>query len=416
MKHVVVVGGGIIGLSTAFYLQQSGCKVTVVDKDKFIDNCSYGNAGYVCPSHFMPLAAPGIIWQGFKWMFNSNSPFYVKPALNKALINWGLQFMKSATNKNVANAAIPLRDIALLSQHEFEQWAKIPGFDFGYEHKGMLEIFQTADVANHAHHTVTKAKELGLDVSLLNYNELQQLEPNAKINALGALYFKCDAHVYPNKLMTVLQSYLINQDVQLRPGEEVKSFEKLNGRITKVITNTETYEADAVVIAAGAWSRELASLIEVKLPLMPGRGYSLTLENSSYQLAHPAILAEGRVAITPMDGNKIRFGGTMEVVPTNTPPQYKRIEGILKSVKSFFPEFDIARPPDDKIWYGYRPCSADGLPYIGKSKKYSNVIIATGHSMMGLSLGPGTGKLVAELVNESSPSIAIKAFEVERFG
>ncbi len=149
---------------------------------------------------------------------------------------------------------------------------------------------------------------------------------------------------------------------------------------------------------------------------MPGRGYSLTLENSSYQLAHPAILAEGRVAITPMDGNKIRFGGTMEVVPTNTPPQYKRIEGILKSVKSFFPEFDIARPPDDKIWYGYRPCSADGLPYIGKSKKYSNVIIATGHSMMGLSLGPGTGKLVAELVNESSPSIAIKAFEVERFG
>ncbi|WP_348822321.1 NAD(P)/FAD-dependent oxidoreductase [Flavobacterium aestuarii] len=415
MKNVIVIGGGIIGLSSAFYLQQSGCKVTVIDKDNFENNCSYGNAGYVCPSHFIPLAAPGIIWQGFKWMFNPKSPFYVKPAFNKALIDWGLNFAKSATQANVIKSAIPLRDISLLSQHEFEEWNKIPGFEFGYEHKGMLEVFQTEAVAKHAHHTVEKAQQLGLDVSLLDYSELQALEPQAKINAIGALQFKCDAHVYPDKLMKVLKEHLLANGVAFQYGETVVSFEKENGAVTKVITNKEAYIVDDVVIATGAWSKEIAALVGAKISLMPGRGYSLTLENSIYKVNHPMILAEGRVAITPMDGNKIRFGGTMEVVPTTAKPQYHRIEGILKAVKDFLPEFDIEKPLQEDIWYGYRPCSADGLPYIGKIKKYNNVVIATGHSMMGLSLGPGTGKLVSQLTNGEPASIDAKAFDVERF-
>ncbi|MBB6003565.1 FAD-binding oxidoreductase [Arcicella rosea] len=416
MKSVVVIGGGIIGLSTAYYLQKAGNQVTVIDKGDFSDNCSYGNAGYVCPSHFIPLAAPGIIWQGLKWMLNPKSPFYVKPSLNPALLDWGLKFMKSATEKNVADSAIPLRDISLLSQHEFAEWACLPHFDFAYEHKGMLEVFQTEAVQAHAHHTVEKAQELGLDVTLLNYEELQALEPQTEINGLGALFFKCDAHLYPDKLMRVLLKDLASKGVVLKANEEVIRFEKSNGKITKVITPQQAYEADDFVIATGSWSRELAEMVAVNLPLMPGRGYSVTLEDSPYQINHPIILAEGRVAVTPMDGNKIRFGGTMEVVSTKTPPQYHRVEGILKSVKDFFPEFDIQQPSNDKIWYGYRPCSADGLPYIGKTKKHKNVVIATGHSMMGLSLGAGTGKLVSELVNEQPTSIDIKAFDVERFG
>ncbi|PKB18992.1 FAD-binding oxidoreductase [Flavobacterium sp. 5] len=415
MKNVVVIGGGIIGLSSAFYLQQSGCKVTVIDKDNFKDNCSYGNAGYVCPSHFIPLAAPGIIWQGFKWMFNSKSPFYVKPSFNKALIDWGLNFAKSATNKNVIKSAIPLRDISLLSQHEFEEWNKIPDFNFGYEHKGMLEVFQTEKVGEHAHHTVEKAKELGLDVSLLNYEELQALESQTKINAIGAVKFNCDSHVYPDKLMDGLKKLLLAKGVEFKYGETVQSFEKSNGVVTKVITKENAYPADDVVIATGSWSKEIAELVGAKISLMPGRGYSLTLEDSDYKLNHPMILAEGRVAITPMDGNKIRFGGTMEVVPTTAKPQYERINGVLNAVKDFLPEFQIEKPAEKDIWYGYRPCSADGLPYIGKIKKYNNVVIATGHSMMGLSLGPGSGKLVSQLINREPTSIDTKAFEVERF-
>lgn len=416
MKKVVVIGGGIIGLSSAYYLQKSGHEVTVLDKGDFSDNCSYGNAGYVCPSHFIPLATPGIVWKGLKWMFNSRSPFYVRPSLNASLIDWGIKFMKSATNKKMEAAAVPLRDIAMLSQQEYKIWAALPGFDFAYEQKGLLEVFQTKPVAEHAKHTVEKGKELGLDAELLSYEELQQLEPQTKFNALGAIFFKCDAHLYPNKLMKVLLTHLKQQGVQLRAGEEATGFEKENSRIKKVITAKQVHEADEVVIATGAWSRQVAALLDTKIPMMPGRGYSVTLENSKYFLNYPAILAEGRVAITPMDGNKIRFGGTMEVVPTTTPPRYHRVEGILNAVKRFIPEFDVPMPSTDKIWYGYRPCSADGLPYIGRINSYKNVVAATGHAMLGLSLGAGTGKLVSELVNEQAASMDIKPFEVERFG
>ena len=416
MKNVVIIGGGIVGLSAAFYLKQSGCKVTVLDKNNFLDNCSYGNAGYVCPSHFIPLATPGIVKQGLQWMFDSKSPFYVQPRLNWPLIEWGIRFIKSATHKQVEAAAIPLRDIALLSQHEYEAWAKLPGFHFAYEHKGLMEIFQTKEKKEHAHHTLQKAHELGLDAIMLDSDALQKMEPQTKINALGALFFKCDAHLYPNQLMKSLIDHLRNQDVYMVPDQEVKGFESANGKVKKIITADHSFEADEIVVAAGSWSRELAVLLNTRLPLVPGRGYSVTLEDAPYQLHHPAVLMEGRVAITPMDGNKIRFGGTMEITSTQTTPRMNRVAGILAAVKRYFPEFDIPMPAQDKVWYGYRPCSADGLPYIGRIKKYRNVIMATGHSMLGLSLGAGTGKLVDEIINERPNSIDMSAFEVERFG
>lgn len=418
MEKVIVIGGGIIGLSSAYYLQEAGYAVTVLDKSDFSDNCSYGNCGYVCPSHFIPLATPGIVRQGLKWMLNSKSPFYVQPRLSRSLIDWGLKFMKSATKEHVERSAIPLRDIALLSQYEYEQkWFTQADFKVAYEHKGLLEIFQTEAAAEHAHHTVEKAHEIGLDVALLSYHEMQAMEPNTRINGLGAIFFKCDAHLYPDLLMKALIAVLQSKGVQLISDAEVVRFETGKSRVSKVITSGGVgYEADHVVVATGSWSREIAALLNTKIPLMPGRGYSVTLENSPYRVNYPAILVEGRAAITPMDGNKIRFGGTMEVTSTNTPPRYGRVQGILDAVKRFFPEFDVTMPPKEQIWYGYRPCSADGLPYIGRISRFDNVVVATGHSMLGLSLGAGTGRLVSQLVEEKATSIDLQPFAVERFG
>jgi D-amino-acid dehydrogenase len=409
----LIIGGGIIGLSSAYYLQRSGWDVTIIDKSDFSNNCSYGNAGYVCPSHFIPLASPGIVKQGLKWMWDPQSPFYVQPRFNRALFDWGLKFIKSASKNNVTSAAIPMRDIALLSQCEYEQWAK--EFDFYYEHKGLLEIFQTEKKARHAEHIVAEAKQLGLDAELLSFDKLQAMEPHTMINAEGAIFFKCDSHLYPNNLMKGLLALLKQSGVQVLPNEEVTNFEKAGRSITKVITKNSVHATDYIVIATGAWSREIAAMININLSLIPGRGYSITLEDPLYRLNYPAVLAEGRVAITPMGGNRMRFGGTMEVTSTRMPPRLNRVKGILNSVRSFFPTFNIPVPPPDKIWYGYRPCSADGMPYIGKVKKWNNIVIATGHSMLGLSLGPGTGKLVSEIVNEKTLSMDIDAFNVERF-
>lgn len=413
MGKAIVIGGGIIGLSSAYYLQQSGWDVTVLDKDDFSDNCSYGNAGYVCPSHFVPLATPGIITQGLKWMWNSRSPFYVEPRLNAALISWGLKFMKSATAKHVAESAIPLRDIALFSQQLYEEWAKLPDFDFAYEKKGLLEMFQTEANEEHAHHTAHEAAKLGLEAVMLSKDEVQAMEPQTELNIRGALYFKCDAHLYPQKLMKGLINRLQQKAVQLISKQEVTGFEMNGDQIKTVISNNQRYDADMVVIATGSWSREMAAKLNLDLPLMPGRGYSVTLEDSPFTFNHPAVLQEGRVAITPMDGNKIRFGGTMEITSTKTAPRYKRVEGILNAVERFVPQLKIPMPSPENIWYGYRPCSADGLPYIGKIK--SNAIIATGHAMIGLSVGAGTGKLVAEIANGETPSVDINPYNPKRF-
>jgi len=416
MSKVIIIGGGIIGLSSAFYLQRSGWEVTVLDKGDFSDNCSYGNCGYICPSHFIPLATPGIVKQGFKWMWNSKSPFYVQPRMDWNLLNWGLKFVRSATKDHVQTAAVPLRDIAIISKREYESWLSIPGFDFAYQQKGLLEIFQTEAGGEHAKHTVEKAHMLGLtDTQLLSREQLQALEPQTRINARGAVLFKGESNCYPNKRMQNLANYLKQQGVQLIPNQEVIQFEKSNGIIKKVITADQEYEPDEIVIATGSWGRQTAKLLALKIPLMPGRGYSVTLEDSPYKVNYPAVMIEGRAAITPMDGNKIRFGGTMEITSHKTPPRMNRVQGILDAVKRFYPDFDVPLPSKEKIWYGYRPCSADGLPYIGRVKKYSNLVVATGHSMLGLSLGAGTGKLVDEMLNNQPASMDINPFRVERF-
>lgn len=411
----VIIGGGVIGLSSAYYLKNAGWDVTVLDQSDFLNNCSYGNAGYVCPSHFIPLASPGIVQQGLRWMFNSKSPFYIQPRLNWPLMDWGLKFVKSATVKNAAMSAVPLRDAALISQKCYEALTTVPGFDFAYEHIGLFEYFLTKEKAEHGHELVEKAVSLGLDTEYMSAEAIQALEPQTKLNIQGGVFFKCDSHLYPNKLMKSLLSWMQANHVMLKPNEKVIRFEKNNDRISKVITGTSSFDCDEVIIATGSWSREVAAMLDIKLPLMPGRGYSITLENAPYKLNHPAILVEGKVAITPMDGNKIRFGGTMEITNINRPPQIGRVQGILNTVKQFLPDFTIPVPDMKEVWYGYRPCSPDGLPYIGRLKKIKNCIVATGHAMIGLSLGAGTGMFVKELANEEKTSMDLSAFEVERF-
>jgi D-amino-acid dehydrogenase len=314
----------------------------------------------------------------------------------------------------VERSAIPLRDIALLSKQLYESWAQLPGMDFAYEPKGMLELFKTAENAHHAEDTLKDALALGLDTRLLNKAELQAMEPNAEIDAQGALYFAGDAQLYPNKLMQCLLNWLQQKGVRLIGNQEVTGF-ITEGKVLKgVKTATQQYPADHVVLAAGVWSSAVAKQLNLRLPMVGGRGYSVTYEDAPYKVHHSIILSEARVAISPMDGNKVRFGGTMEITGVNAPPRMQRVQGILESVKRYFPAYDIPMPAADKVWYGYRPCSADGLPYIGNVQPYTNLTIATGHSMLGISLGAGTGKLVSELVQGVPASMDITPFHPQR--
>ncbi|WP_199140205.1 NAD(P)/FAD-dependent oxidoreductase [Pedobacter sp. ASV12] len=412
---VIIIGGGIIGLCSAYYLLKQGYQPTVIDQGNLLDNCSSGNAGMIVPSHFVPLAAPGMISQGIKWMFDSKSPFYVKPSLNPALLSWGVKFWKHANAQHVANSAVPLRDLHLLSKQLYDELEKEPELDFGLEKKGILMLYKTQATGHEEIHLASQAQQLGLDVAVLNAQQVQDLEPDTELNVLGAVHYRCDGHLYPNALVQQLIAYLQRNDVQLITHCKVTGFEIDHGEIKAIKTEKGNFVADLTVMTGGAWLPELAKMAKLNIPVMPGKGYSFMVDPQQKKIHHPALLLEARVAVTPMNG-QVRFGGTMEIAPINKQINQKRVQGIVDAIPQYYKDHQVAMPQLDQIWYGFRPCSPDGLPYIGYSQHLNNLIIAGGHGMMGLSLGPATGKLVAELaLKQHGLSVPITAFGPERF-
>jgi D-amino-acid dehydrogenase len=412
MGKAIVIGAGIIGLSTAYYLQKEGWEVTVLEKGDLSDNCSFGNAGMLVPSHFVPLAAPGMLEKGIKWMFNSKSPFYVRPSLNLNLLGWGLKFMKSANQEQATRAAVPLRDLSLLSKELYTTLTADIG-NFGLTGNGILMLFKTDKVAEEELHIAEQARNLGLDVASLSAAEAQQLQPALKLDVFGAVHYRCDAHLNPNQLMSLLHRHLLGRGVKIITHAEVTRIHTAHGKISQVFASEKEYTADHYVLAGGSWSPEIAKKASFNIPLMPGKGYSFMHNDTLNDMHIAALLCEAKVSVTPMDG-KIRFGGTMEIDAINSRININRVKGIVESIPKYFPEVQPLLPALKDIWYGFRPCSPDGLPYIGRSQSLANLTVATGHGMMGVSLGPATGKLVSELITEKQLSMEVKPFSPGR--
>lgn len=411
---VLIIGGGIAGLCSAYYLLKDGWKVTLLDSGDLKDNCSYGNAGMLVPSHFTPLAAPGIVAQGIKWMFNSKSPFYVKPSLSANLISWGLKFIKHANATHVNRSAPSIRDLNLLSSNLYDEMVKTDEFSFELAHKGILMLYKTEKMAEEEIHLAETAKALGLDVEALSKEQVQLLEPNNKLDVLGAVHYRCDGHLYPQALMAQLIAFVRQKGAVIHEHTTVTGFESGMGKLQAVIAGNKKFSADKFVMTGGAWLPAIAKKAGLRIPLMPGKGYSFMYKPQEHTLSHPSLLLEARVALTPMHGH-IRFGGTMELAALNEDINMNRVQGIVEAIPRYYPELKVAMPERKDVWFGFRPCSPDGLPYLGYTKQLKNLIIAGGGGMMGLSLGPAYGKVVCELANELPSSSDISLFSPERF-
>ncbi len=411
-KNVVVIGGGIIGLSTAYYLQKEGHQVVVIDKSDFKSGASYVNAGYITPSHFISLAAPGMITKGIKWMFNSSSPFYVKPRLDLDFLKWTLAFKRSATVAKVEKAIPVIKDINIFSRDLYEEIKLTNDFNFHYERKGLLMCYQSDKVGEEEWKIGQRGIEEGLGVQNLSKKEVDQLEPTANLNVKGAIYFDSDAHMTPTDFMPQMVAFLESKGVTIYSKEEVKDIETNNKSITKIITDKREIEADEVVLAAGSWSPLLTKKLGIAIPVQAGKGYRINV-NRNTGITIPAILCEAKVAVTPMDGFT-RFAGTMEVGGINHDINPVRVNAIANAAKSFYNNLEISSEEKAGVECGLRPCSPDGLPYIGKSSKCANLTIATGHAMMGWSLGPATGKLVSELISDKKTTLDLSPFHPDR--
>ncbi len=400
---VLIVGAGVIGLCSAYHLLKAGRPVTIIDCLKSEHgSCSYGNAGMVVPSHFIPLAAPGMVSKGLKMLTNPEGPFFIRPRTSMEMIRWCRLFMTHCTQKHTMQSRELLRDMNIESRRQFLQMASDTGVKV--VERGLLNLCLTEKALHEEAKVAAMAAELGIEAEVCGPERLAELDTDIEMTVRGGIWFKQDCHMDPAEFMRGLLSKVINMGAEIVSETEVTGLKK-GSNATVHLEGINTPSDLEIVLACGAWSSVLIKSLGLRMPMQAGKGYSLTLGQPRQQPKLCSILAEAKVAVTPMD-DQLRFAGTMEICGNDLSVNQRRVNGIIKSIENYFPAYDQTAFHGVKPWAGLRPCSPDGLPYIGRVTGYSNLTIASGHSMMGFSLGPVTGKLISSiLTGKQTPDI-----------
>ncbi len=413
-KTVIIIGGGLIGLASAYYLSCEGYQVKVIERDStLLSGASEGNAGMVVPSHFIPLAAPGVIGQGLKWMLNPSSPFFLRPRIDWDLFRWVTTFLRHANAKHVEKSTTLLRDLGLESRRLHAELARDENFPL--VERGLLMLCESEKGLEEEIEVAEQATKLGLEVSVFSESDLKSHEPELSLQAKGGIWFEQDCHLSPIDFITALRKAIVANGGEFIE-DTVEDFQISGDTISAAKMNSgKSLSGDEFVLAGGVITNNLSKKIGLKLPMQSGKGYSLTLDTPKKLPRICSLLKEGRVAVTPM-GKTLRVAGTMEICGNERSIRQKRLQGIINSFCRVYRDFEPDDFVDLKPWVGLRPCSPDGLPYIGEAPNHRNVTIASGHSMLGLSLAPITGKLVSQMVSEKSLSFDFSALNPARFG
>ena len=416
-KRVLIIGGGVIGLSTAYYCSQRGWRVTLVERNPAQrDSCSSQNAGMIVPSHFIPLAAPGMVKLGLKWMWNPASPFYIKPRLSLELFDWAWKFWRASTAEHVRRAAPLIRDLSFASRACFEELAALPGNDFGLVKKGLLMLCKSQHALDEESKMAAQAVALGIPAEVLDAKQTAALDPDVRMDIAGSIYFPKDCHLQPDRFLNGLQNQLTAASAQFIWNGEVIGWRVGRDRHVGAVRlrDGREIEADEFILCGGSWSPSVVQGLGLKIPIQAGKGYSLTLPKPRQLPQLCSIFTEARVAATPM-GRSLRFGGTMEIAGLNEDINPVRVRGIINSVARYYPEFTSADFDGIQPWRGLRPCSPDGMPYVGRTAKFTNLSLATAHAMMGLSLGPITGRVMAEIISGEKPKFDLAQLLPDRY-
>ncbi len=388
----------MIGLAVAEACTRRGHRVTLVEQHgEHRSGCSYGNAGMVVPSHFEPMAAPGMVAMGLKWMWNPESPFYIQPRLDADLIRWGLRFLRCATRAHVERCAPLLRNLHLASRQAFLELAA-EGEPIGLVSKGLLMLCRESRSLDHEAAIAAKARALGLPAEVLDARATAALDPGMTMDIVGSVHFPKDCHFSPENYLSVLQRRASLRGARFLWNTRVDDMVRDARRLRALRSSEGDIEGDAFVLCGGVWSDKLIRSLGLRLPMQAGKGYSVTLPNPVQLPALCSLLTEARVAVTPL-GEALRFGGTLELSGTRESINPRRVEGILRAATRYFPAFQRSHFDGLQPWHGLRPCSPDGMPYLGRSAAAPNLLVCTGHAMMGMSLAPVTAAIAARLLD-----------------
>lgn len=410
--RVLIVGAGVVGACSAYYLARAGFRVTLLDRGKFGAACSHANCGYVCPSHVLPLAAPGAVWSTLKTLFQRNSPLKVRPGVVLGNLSWFLGFARRCNHRDMLSAGHAIQALLNSSRKLFEELIREEKLDCEWETKGLLFVFQTRNAFEHYAHTdELLRREFAMPAKRFDSDALAALEPALKPGLAGGYLYESDGHLRPDRLMSELHRVLLAMGVEVREACEVTGFVRESGKGRAVRTPGGDIEADQFVIATGAWTPLLNRELGCRVPIQPGKGYSLTMPRPRLCPTYPLIFEEHRVAVTPFRSG-YRLGSTMEFAGYDDTMNRSRLSILTDAAKLYLKD-PLAEPVQEE-WWGWRPMTYDGLPVIDRSPAMSNVLIAAGHNMLGLSMATATGQLVSELLGAGPPHIDPAPYALRR--
>jgi D-amino-acid dehydrogenase len=412
-KRAVVIGGGVIGVASAYFLRQSGWDVTLVDKGQVGKGCSHGNCGYVSPSHVLPLAQPGAIGRTIKAMLSRNSPFSIRPRLSGSLWSWLFHFARRCNERDMLESGRAIQALLNSARKLYDELFSQERLDVEWEARGLVFVLLTKPAMEHFAEADKLLREnFGLSATRYDGDAVVELEPALKSGLAGGWHYQCDGHLRPDKLMSSWRALLIDRGVSVHEQCEFQRFVGRNGRAAAVQTNRDEFAGDMFVVATGAWTPLLKLDLGCRIPIQPGKGYSMTMARPARCPKLPMLFEEHRVGVTPMQSG-YRLGSIMEFAGYDPRLNRRRLRLLTEGAKHYLHE-PTAEPVVEE-WFGWRPMTWDSRPIIGRSPALSNVFLAAGHNMLGLSMAPATGKLIAELANGAAPHVDPAPYSPARF-
>jgi D-amino-acid dehydrogenase len=411
--RAIVIGGGAIGVASAYYLQRAGFAVTIVDQGDVGRGCSYGNSCLIVPSHSEPLPGPGVVGQALRFLLSSTSPFYVRPRLDPSLAGFFWRFRKHCNHGSAERGFEALVGLSRESLALYQELTATKEADFFFRREGLLEVFLTERGVEIGRRARALMEREGFPAKLLSREEAMAFEPALSPAVQGGLFIESEAHGFSFGYVQALARTVERAGGRIASRTNVKGL-LLDGRRVKGVRigSNEAIEGDVVVLAAGSWSKRLGEGVGVGIPLQPAKGYSATIDIFEGAPRVPVLIKERRVTMTPL-GDRVRFGGTLELTGFDSSIDRVRYGAVVKAAR----ETLRAEIPmkNEEAWCGFRPLTPDGLPIIDRARNVEGLIVATGHAMLGFTQSPMTGKLVAELASGVKPSLPLEPFRLDRF-
>ncbi len=406
--RVIVIGGGAIGVSAAYYLAREGAEVTLLEQGEIGAGCSQGNAGQITPGH-LPLPQPGTMWRNLRWLLRPDSPLYIKPSFLAEHMSWFMQFSRACTHRHMAQATGVLCRLGRLSFRLFHELARQK--DFGFRVDGRLEVCVDEETLAGAKHEAMILSRYGFRYETLDGSALRRWLPQLQVPACGAVYYPDSGYCDPAAFVQAVAELAEQQGVTIRTGTPVRHVEVAHERVRAVVTDQGDFQADHYVLATGAWTPELVQPVGLDLPILPGKGYHVDYREAPGLPDRPVVLVKDRVFVTPL-GTRCRFAGTMEFSGFNRKIDTRRVALIEQAAGR---AFDLSGTEVVDVWCHMRPMSADGLPYVGPVPWVENLWIAAGHGMLGLTQGPATGMLLAEWIVRGVPELDLSPLRPDRY-